>query len=583
MDNNSRSAISDKASLAIIFLGIISLIIEYGTYRGTGVVLISHILDLMVSIIFVGEFLINFIRSRSKKTFLKYNLIEALFLFCFVIIFFLSKYYCFFVAQFEGHNVSTKFVMVLSVFNIIKVFMRIKRLNYIFKKFLNHPAQTIMMSFIVIILIGTILLMMPISTIDNTRIGFLNAVFTSTSATCVTGLTVLDTASVFSLFGKTVIMFLIQIGGLGIMVLAFFGAFILGKKLSFKEKRAMSYMLNENDSRNLSHGVKHIIYFTVFFEAIGVILLFLGFSSKLGWGTHNLFYSIFHSISAFCNAGFALFPDNLIQFRSNYLVNFVISGLIIAGGISFIVLMDGLAHIKGRFRAVILKKNIRQHKLSLNSSIVLTGTLILLIGGTFLIYKLEHRSSLIHYDIGTQYLTSFFQSVTLRTAGFNTLDITSLHKSTYFIMMLFMFIGGASGSIAGGVKINTIGVIWGYIRSIFTNRTDVVLNKHSIDKKQVNQAFLVVFMALATIFSSTLILSVTEDQKPISILFETFSAFGTVGLTTGLTPKLTSVGKFIIVTLMFIGRLGPLTVIMALSQRTQEHNIRYPSGQVNIG
>jgi trk system potassium uptake protein TrkH len=326
--------------------------------------------------------------------------------------------------------------------------------------------------------------MMPISNINNMRIGFLNAVFTATSATCVTGLTVLDTASMFSPFGKTVIMFLIQIGGLGIMVLAFFGAFLLGKKLSLKEKMAMSYMLNEKDSRNLSHGVKNIVYLTLFFEIIGIILLFFAFSGKLGWGGRNIFYSLFHSVSAFCNAGFALFPDNLAQFKSNYFVNFIIAGLIIAGGISFIVLMDVNKHIWALFRSVILKRNIRMHKLSLNSRIVLSGTLILLIGGTLLIYKIEHKPFMLRYNLQTQYLMAFFQSVTFRTAGFNTMDIASLHKATYFIMMLFMFIGGASGSIAGGVKINTIGIVWAYIRSIFTNRPDAVISKHSIDSDQ---------------------------------------------------------------------------------------------------
>ncbi|MEA3489820.1 MAG: TrkH family potassium uptake protein, partial [Candidatus Omnitrophota bacterium] len=573
---------TDRLLIAIVILGIISIILENVAVKGHLVRALSHGLDTTISILFVSEIVVNFFRDKQRSTFIKRHPLEIVFVAVFLIIFVYGKYYYFFIRPHAGHNFPVKLIIAISVLNIFKVFTRIKRLNYFLQTLSLHPAQTIMFSFLGIILAGTIFLMMPISTPDHSRIGFINSLFTATSATCVTGLVVLDTATKFSHFGKIVIMFLIQAGGLGIMLFAFFAAFVIRKKLSFEERLTASYMLEETDVRTLAWGVKAILTITFLFELFGAILLFLAFKGPVGGYVKTAFFSVFHSVSAFCNAGFALFSDNLGQFKTSVPVNFVVAGLIIAGGISFGVLGNSYLHLRSRFRKRFINRNQKLFKMNLNARIVLVGTIILIVAGTLLIYKFEHRS-ILPSDIGDQYLMSFFQSVTLRTAGFNTMDISKLHAATYSLMILFMFIGGASGSCAGGVKVNTVGVLWAYVRSIFNNREDVVLFKHSIPKDLINQAFLVVLLSLIVVFMGALILTLTESKKFVRVVFEAVSAFGTVGLTTGITQELSGLGKFVITGLMFIGRLGPLTVITALAQRGRYCEIRYPEGRVSIG
>ncbi|MGB2599371.1 MAG: potassium transporter TrkG, partial [Candidatus Omnitrophota bacterium] len=373
------------------------------------------------------------------------------------------------------------------------------------------------------------------------------------------------------------------VGGLGIMILASFTAFLVGKRLSLEERITMSYMLDEGDTRNIARGVKNIILFTFLFELCGAFLLFFSFRGATKGGLEDVFYSVFHSISAFCNAGFALFSDSLEGFKGDTYLNFVIAGLIIAGGISFIVLSNTYAHIGSRLRRIFSRKQRMIEKLSLNTKIVLIATIILIISGTLLIYKFEHKANLLPLDLKTQYLEAFFQSVTLRTAGFNTMDISSLHAATYAMMILFMFIGGAYGSTAGGIKVNTLGTIWAYIKSVFSGEEDVTLMKHSISRDLVNQAFLVVFLSLGVVFTGVLFLTLSEGKGLTKIIFETVSAFGTVGLSTGITPELSMVGKITITCIMFIGRLGPLTIVTALVGRKKHYQLKYPEGKVNIG
>lgn len=574
---------SDKLTLIIVVLGFLTLILENATIKGMALSYISHILDLVIFIVFSSEIFFKFIKAKSKKFFLKHNFLEVAFVISFLAFFIIGKYYHFFIEEFQGHDIPVKVIVAISVFNIFKMILRIRKINFFFRSITEYPARTIMLSFFIVIIIGTILLMMPISTQDFTKIGFVNALFTSTSATCVTGLIVLDTASKFSYFGKIVIMLLIQIGGLGIMMLGYFTAFVVGMRLTYEDKMTISYMLDEIDTTRLTKGLKSIVLLTFLIELVGSVLLFPAFFKSQGAALSGIFYSVFHSVSAFCNAGFSLFTDNLASFYSSPLVSLVIAGLIIAGGISFLVILNSFSFLRTSFERGVLKKPKRITKLSLNTKIVLSVTAMLLVAGTLLIYKIEHRPSLLNYGIWTQYLMAFFQSVTLRTAGFNTMDISSLHIATYVLMIIFMFIGGASGSCAGGVKVNTIGVIWAHVKSIFNNKSDVVMFKHSISKDLINQAFLVVFLSLCTIFAGALVLSLTENAKFIRIIFEATSAFGTVGLSTGITQTLTEAGKIIITLLMFIGRLGPLTVIAALSRKIKKYPVEYPQGKINIG
>jgi trk system potassium uptake protein TrkH len=289
-----------------------------------------------------------------------------------------------------------------------------------------------------------------------------------------------------------------------------------------------------------------------------------------------LFYSVFHSVSAFCNAGFALYSDSLMSFKGNWGLNLIIGGLIIAGGISFAVLTDLYNLI---FSSIKKKK----HSLSINSKVVLIVSTALTALGTFTIYKLEHENMLFPSPLNEQYLSAFFQSVTLRTAGFNTLPFESMTNGTLMLMLGIMFIGGASGSTAGGIKVNTLGVIWAYIRSFRRGKEEILLYKHQIPKEQILQAFTVIVFAMLSVFLVTTILVISESAPPLNILFETVSAFATVGLSTGITGTLTSIGKIGIILLMFLGRLGPLTLLTASSGRERQSNISYPEASVMVG
>ncbi|MGB2601320.1 MAG: TrkH family potassium uptake protein [Candidatus Omnitrophota bacterium] len=572
-----------KLALFIVILGGISIILENTINQWHLSDLIEHVLDFVIFFLFILGAFIGIVKAPDKKTFIKQNIIELGLVIAIGVSFFWCKYYHFFIENTTTHDIPVNLIIAITILSSMKVLLRVNKVRYVIQKLSSHPAQTIMLSFFAIIIAGTILLMTPYATSDQTKLGFIDSLFTATSATCVTGLIVVDTATKFSPLGKLIIMTLIQVGGLGIMLLAYFTGFLVGRKMTIEDRLMVSYMLEENDSRNLAKGVKNIVLLTFIFELCGAVMLFGAFKPTVGSNIRTAFYSVFHAVSAFCNAGFALFSDNLASFKSFGFLNLVIAALIIAGGISFVVITNSARHIRSRVRKKFFDRTQQIEKLTLNTQIVLFMTVGLLIVGTLLIYKFEHRF-ILPDSIRTQYLEAFFQTVTLRTAGFNTMDISKLHKGTYALMILFMFIGGASGSTAGGVKVNTVGVVWAYVRSVFNNKRDVVMMKHTISKDLINQAFLVVLLAAAVIFTGALILMISEHgAKFVDIVFEAFSAFGTVGLSTGITSKLSGVGKIVITALMFIGRLGPLTVIAALSQKTTGYQISYPEENINIG
>ncbi len=448
--------------------------------------------------------------------------------------------------------------------------------------FTKNPGRTILFSFLFIILLGAILLTLPIAAADGNRLSFIDSLFTSTSAVCVTGLIVQDTATRFSVFGKSVIMLLIQAGGLGIMIMSYFASFIVGKKFSIKEKMTMSYLLNVKDMRKLTGSIVKIIVITFIIELVGVVFLYFDFSAIFGHGKKALFFSFFHSVSAFCNAGFALFSESFMQYKDDFSINMVISLLIILGGLSFGVMFNVVEVIIAKLKRK-LSGEYKLTKLTINTKVVLIYTGLLIAAGMIIIYFFEHKHILIDKKIGTQYLATFFQSVTLRTAGFNTLDISQLQMNTILIMLVFMFIGGASGSTAGGIKVNTLSIIVGYIRTLFRSKTNLIIMKHHIRKRTINKAFLLVFLGLSLIFLGTLILTVTENFALEKIIFEVVSAFGTVGLSMGITFYLSLVGKIVIILTMFIGRIGLLTLILAMSNKEKKIDIQYPEGFINIG
>jgi trk system potassium uptake protein TrkH len=370
-------------------------------------------------------------------------------------------------------------------------------------------------------------------------------------------------------------MFLIQIGGLGIMLLSSFMMLVLRRSVSLKDRSVLSFMLDEKDINSIRNSIKRIITLTFSIEAGGAILLFPVFLRTGLNPAEAVFYSLFHSISAFCNAGFSLFSDSLMSFQGNVPLNLIISSLIILGGISFIVIMDTASGLKRIFSG-------GKAMLTINTKVVLRVSGVLILVSTLFIYKLEHNS-LFSMGLGEQYLAAFFQAVTLRTAGFNSIDFGTLRNGTLMLMIGVMFIGGASGSTAGGIKVNTLGAIWAYIHSFRRERAEILIYKHQVPQIKIQQAFIVISFAVLSIFIVSFILMLTEKVEPLFILFETVSAFATVGLSTGITPYLSIIGKICIICLMFIGRIGPLTLLTASSGREKKSRITYPEASILIG
>ncbi|MEK7850352.1 MAG: TrkH family potassium uptake protein [Deltaproteobacteria bacterium] len=441
------------------------------------------------------------------------------------------------------------------------------------------PPHQLILSFASIILIGTALLMLPLSTVKGS-IHPIDALFTATSAVCVTGLTVLDTGKDFSLFGQMVILGLIQCGGIGIITFSLFFMSIFRKSLPFYGRKTAEETFSQKGAEGFYPLLKSVIIFTVSIEAIGVLLLCLRFI-PLHSVTGGLYYSIFHSISAFCNAGFSLFSNNLMDYKGDYLVNLVITGLIIMGGIGFVVLHE--------LRAGIFS---RKARISLHSKLVLMVTGILLFGGMVVFMLLEWNNTLAGLPIQTKLLASWFQSVTARTAGFNTLDYGMMTGATLFFTILLMFIGASPGSTGGGIKTSTIGVFIALAISRYRGREDVSLFNRAIPKDVVFKAFSVglisgLLIVTFVIFILAVELGATPHQESrgifLNLLFEAMSAFGTVGLSTGITPILSYPTKLLLILLMFAGRLGPLTIAIAFTKKEARGRFRHPEENVIIG
>ncbi|MBN2259530.1 MAG: Trk family potassium uptake protein [Clostridiales bacterium] len=442
------------------------------------------------------------------------------------------------------------------------------------KKELN-PAQILAIGFAGIILMGAILLNLPIATLSGKSAGFVNSIFTATSAVCVTGLVVVDTGTFWSIFGKTIILLLIQIGGLGFMSMATLVALIIGRKITLRNRLIMQEAFNQLTLSGIVRLVKYVLVFTLIVEGIGAVLLSLFFVPIYGKST-GIVYGIFHSVSAFCNAGFDLIGNgqSLTPFVTSTYLSLVIIFLIIIGGLGFSVLLD-FARVRS-FR-----------KLTLHSKLVLTMTAILLSTGFILFLTLEYTNPLTlgNLNFGDKLTAALFQSVTPRTAGFNTIDTASLRDSSKFLTMLLMFIGGSPGSTAGGIKTTTIGMLVLTVVSVIMGREDIELYKRRINKEAINRALTVFIIALSIVLIVTFLLTIIESDKAfIDIIFETISAFGTVGLSTGITGNLSMIGKIIISMTMFAGRVGPITVIVAIAHRNKKKAlIRYPEGKISVG
>lgn len=435
-------------------------------------------------------------------------------------------------------------------------------------------SRIILLGFAIPIFIGAILLALPLSSATGHSIGWLNAVFTATSAVCVTGLVVLDTGTDFTHFGQLVIMILIQVGGLGFMTFGVLMAVLLGKRINLKERLLIQQSANAVSTQGVVRLSLSIFFIAFLFETVGAALLTVRWAEELGW-TRAMYYGIFHSISAFNNAGFSLWSDSLTRYVGDPLVNIVVSLLFIIGGIGFTVILD-------------LYRKRKWGELTLHSKIVLmTSGLLCLMGFlVFFIIELFNAGTYGQLSWSERLWSSYFQGVVTRTAGFNSIDIASMLPASQLFMIFLMFVGASSGSTGGGIKTTTFAVLVLSIIATVKGKDDVQLMKRRIPIDLILRSLAVILISVFVVISVAFLLTLTEHrlQKDfMELLFEATSAFGTVGLSMGLTPELSPLGKSIIIFTMYVGRLGPLTLAFALSQKNVKQKYRYPEEKLLIG
>lgn len=415
--------------------------------------------------------------------------------------------------------------------------------------------------------------MLPVSSATSEWTPFWDAFFTATSALCVTGQITVNTALHWSWFGKLVIISLIQVGGLGFMsfILLFF--FVTGRRINIRQQKIVQESLNLDDISEAKSLIRYVLQFSLTTEFIAAVLLAFDFVPRLGW-RRGLIYSAFHSVSAFCNAGFDLFGDSLYGFQDNPYVLTIIALLIIFGGLGFIVWRDLMTYHKNK-------------KLLLHTRLVVITTGIMLVGG-FVLFMISEslHGTFKHLSFVDQLFNNFFMAVTPRTAGYSNVDYNTVSIGGRVLTYILMFIGGSSGSTAGGMKITTVSVLWIYFTSVIKGH-EPVFQKRSISVTRVRQALFLLVVSLLIIVTGTMVLAITQ-QFPNgygldALLMEVFSCFGTVGLSMGLTPYLNSFGKFILMVIMFVGRVGAVTVIWSFKRDDKESKIHYPEGNILVG
>lgn len=439
---------------------------------------------------------------------------------------------------------------------------------------LSH-TQIIALGFLILIGLGTLLLSLPIATADGQRAPLLTTLFTAVSASCVTGLVLQDTATYWSAFGKTVIILLIQIGGLGVMTISTLFFLLLRRRVGLRQREVLTESINTTAVGDILRLFRLIMLGTAAMELTGALLLSVRFIPRFGFG-QGVAYALFHAISAFCNAGFDLMGvlepySSFTAFSGDWLVNLTLIALIVVGGLGFLVWDD------------LLKNGFRIRRYCFQTRVVLTSTAVLLLGGTLLIWLMERNATAAGLPAGEQVLTSLFGSVTARTAGFNTVDTGAMSDGGKLVTILLMFVGGSPGSTAGGVKTTTIAVILVMAANSVTQNASPVLLGRRIPDGVLHKAVSVVVINLGFALVGTLILCGVQGLPLTDVLFECFSAIGTVGMTTGITRDLSTLSALTVAVLMFAGRVGSVSFAMALVERRARPAVTYPTENLTIG
>ena len=436
----------------------------------------------------------------------------------------------------------------------------------------DSPVKTIIIFFIALILLGTVFLCLPFAKQDNAKFSLITCLFTATSAVCVTGLSVVSIRDYFTNFGQIVILFLLQIGGLGYMLVSTGLGLLLGK-MALKDRKIMQELFDISSFNELFRLLKKAVLIVLCIELIGAVILTIGFLKDFNL-EQAIYYGIFHSISAFCNAGFSLFENSLEKFSNNPIILYTIIILIVLGGLGFFVLVDIIDKFRG--------KNI---KLTFHSKVILYMTLGFIVFGFVAFFVGQIGLYIKQGSLSWIINNSIFQAISSRTAGFNTLPLDSMNSFTTIFLVMLMFVGGGPGSTAGGIKITTLALVFVFIRAVIKGQNSYFLAKKNIDSDLVKKALLVfILMTVLVCFFISLMLLVEPNLDTVKVIFESVSGFCTVGLSFGITSELSAVGKVLLVLAMFVGRIGAITILIYLMNiKPVVNNIRYSDGKILIG
>lgn len=556
---------SDSVIGAVALLAFFLLILEQTEFIRPWMTILKRV-NAIILLLFLIDTLYRFLLDSDKIKYLKGHWVD------FIVLIPLIQYVNG-IRNYESYVIIRQFV-------IIAVLISRTRKT---KKFITSlglkPAQLMVISFFFTICAGAVVLTLPAATVPGETTSLLDAFFTSASAVCVTGLIVHDTATHFSLFGQTVILLLIQLGGLGIMTFSVFLVILTGKQVGIEHRIVLRDVLDRNELSGAVRTISFIVIMTLVIELIGAVILSFMWYGRFGSIKTSAYHALFHSVSAFCNAGFSTFSDSLMGFASDTGTNVVISLLIIFGGLGFMVVRDIFDRFKARLPGA---KNLRP-RMRIQTMIVLYVTVLLIIIGSLGIFAFETGYSASGMNHQISVLQAFFQSVSARTAGFNSCDIGLLSPTALFFIIILMFIGASPGSTGGGLKTTTFAVLWGVMMNGFSQNKNVEILKRTIPDETIQKATTLLLFYLVIISVFVIALLGIERLPLIDILFESVSAVATVGLSTGITAGLSEAGKTLIIALMFFGRLGPLTIGYALILYQRNANYEYAEERVMIG
>lgn len=459
-----------------------------------------------------------------------------------------------------------------------------------FKRTVLNPAQLFIISFLTIIIIGGFLLMLPNTTYKG--ISLINSMFTSTSAVCVTGLVVVDTGNYFTEFGQIIIVILIQLGGIGIMTFASYFSYFFTGVSSYENQLVLREMTNTEKIGEVFSILKKIILVTFLIEGIGAILIFQSLDVTIIQSVYErIFFSVFHSISGFCNAGFSTLQNSFYEspYQFNYPIHIIIAVLIIFGGLGFPIVFNFLKYLQVKIKSFFLSLFRIKHNLftpwliNINTRIVLITSLILTVFGTLMFFIFEYDNTLSNHNLVGKIITAFFQSVTTRTAGFNTVDTSSLTVTTLLIVLFLMWVGASPGSTGGGIKTSSLALAILNIISIAKGKSRLEVYKREISQTSINRAFAIMILSIFGISISTIFIYIFDSEKGLmNIFFECVSAYSTVGLSRGITTDLSNASKIILIFTMFIGRISMLTLLIAFFKKVSSERYRYPSDNILI-